>query len=107
MENTELNINGTIYIPKQEKNSPIKICILQRGWIMVGHYSEEGDNCKLENSATIRTWGTTKGLGELALEGKTSKTILDFNYGVVRFHKLTIVCTIDCNEETWSKILNK
>ena len=75
MENTELNINGTIYIPKQEKNSPIKICILQRGWIMVGHYSEEGDNCKLENSATIRTWGTTKGLGEQTLRHGT-KTII-------------------------------
>lgn len=84
--------------------SNIKIVVLQRGWVMIGRWSEKGDMCSLDDAHIIRRWGTTNGLGELALEGKKSNTKLD-KAGHVDFHRLTIVATIDCKADLWDKEL--
>jgi hypothetical protein len=98
-------IDGIEYIPSNTSNSPIKIVILQRGWVVIGKYAEEeNDMCILTDAYVIRAWGTSNGLGELALEGKQSNTKLD-KTGVVRFHKLTTVGIIDCVEKKWNKEL--
>ena len=81
-------------------NGPIKIAILQRGWVFVGRFSKEGSDCMLENAYCIRQWGTTKGLGELT-NGPTSKTVLD-DAGTVRFHELGVIALVDVNNEKWS-----
>jgi len=98
----EITIDGIKYLPSTEvTKSEIKIVILQRGWVVIGRYSEEeNDMCVLVDAYVIRTWGTTKGLGELAIEGKKTNTTLD-KTGVVRFHKLTTVGIIDCVESKW------
>lgn len=101
----ELEVNGQTYVLKgaqstEPKNSDIKIVILQRGWVMIGRYSVDGEIVTLENAYVIRTWGTTKGLGELALEGKQSSTKLD-KAGHVEFHILTVVATINCDDKLW------
>ena len=83
-------------------NSPVKIVILQRGWVFVGRFKQTGSNCILENAHCIRVWGTTKGLGEL-INCPLKNTVLDPS-GTVRFHELTVVAMIDCNEIGWSKI---
>lgn len=105
----ELEVNGVTYVEKgsqksEPKNSTIKIVVLQRGWALIGRWSQEGDMCNLENAHVIRLWGTTKGLGELALEGKTSKTTLD-KAGSVDFHILTTVLIINADEKLWDKEL--
>lgn len=99
----EVIIDGITYVKKEEAtNSPIKIVVLQRGWVVIGKYSEEeNDMCLLTSAKVIRSWGTTKGLGELALEGKQPNTKLE-ETGVVRFHILTSVAIIDCDETKWS-----
>ena len=84
--------------------SKIKIAILQRGWVFIGKFSKEGDVCKLTDAYNIRTWGTTKGLGEIAEGGTTSTTKLD-KVNDVLFHELGIVCMLDCKDSVWSKIL--
>lgn len=108
MENTstlinELEVNGKTYVLKGSNkvcsNSPIKIAILQRGWVFVGRFSKIGQDCKLENAYCIRQWGTTKGIGEL-VEGPTSKTVLDPT-PVVSFNEMTIVALIDVSENGW------
>ena len=81
----------------------IRIVILQRGWIYVGKYFEQGENCWLENASCVRSWGTTKGLGELAESGPTSSTKLD-SCPIVRFNKYSVVCTINC-AKLWDKKL--
>lgn len=81
-------------------NEMKKIVILQRGWVMVGNFSQEGPNCKLENAAVIRRWGTTRGIGEIAENGPTKDTILD-PVPTVHFHELTVVAIIDCNKANW------
>ncbi len=106
----ELEVNGEVYVLKgtqstEPKNSDIKIVILQRGWVMIGRYSKDGDMVTLENAYVIRTWGTTKGLGELALDGKQSSTKLD-KAGHVEFHILTVVATINCDDTKWDSGLN-
>ena len=110
--NTEINeveINGTKYVRKDtvksvEYTGDIKIVILQRGWIYIGRFERNGNDCKLHNAANIRIWGTTKGLPEL-VNGPTSKTILDKSDGVIEFDYLTVVHTITVNQAKWASIL--
>lgn len=101
----EVEINGKTYVlkgtGKQEFTGPIKIVILQRGWVMIGKFEKNGSDCKLHNASVIRSWGTTKGLGELA-NGPTCSTKLDPCHGVVEFHELTIVAMITVNQNKWS-----
>lgn len=84
----------------QHQESPVKIAILQRGWVFVGRFSKTGSDCVLNNALCIRQWGTTKGLGEL-VNGPTSSTKFDES-GTVRFHELGIIALIDCDESKWS-----
>ena len=110
-EVSEVKINGVDYIRKdlvgkqEEIKGDIKIVILQRGWVMVGKFEKNGDDCKLHNASVIRVFGTTKGLGEIAKGGPTSTTKLDKCFGVVEFDKLTIIATIACSEDKWAKEL--
>ena len=78
----------------------IKIAILQRGWVFVGRFYQEGVQCWLDEAACIRNWGTTRGLGEIAEHGPTSATKLE-STPKVRFHEGGIVCLIDCVESKW------
>jgi hypothetical protein len=98
-------INGVEYVPKSEIKTQapgaVKIVILQRGWVMVGYYKREGDNCSLSNASVIRTFGTTNGLGEIAAGGPTKETKLDPCNGLVEFHRLTEVATITCEDSKW------
>jgi hypothetical protein len=103
-----ITVEGKDYVPVdsvREYDGDIKIVILQRGWIMVGRFERNGSDCKLHNASVIRKWGTTKGLGEIANNGKLPETILDKCYGVVEFDYLTVVACISCREEVWEKEL--
>lgn len=105
----KVTIDGIDYIPaskvKQNQDSPIKIVILQRGWCLVGRFEKKGSECKLYDASVIRTWGTTKGLGELANDGPKTATKLDKCNGLVEFDYLTVVASIACDESKWSKTL--
>lgn len=109
MTQDKVTINGVEYVRKGldqiEHSGDIKIVVLQRGWIMVGRFERNGQDCKLHNASVIRRWGTTKGLGEIASGGPTSSTILDKCGGVVGFDYLTVVHTLDCNEAKWKSAL--
>lgn len=80
----------------------MQIVILQRGWIVIGLLTRKGNECRVENASVIRFWGTTKGLGEIAKNGPTEKTVLD-PCPTVRFHYLTMVAQMDCSECKWQK----
>lgn len=72
----------------------VRILVLQRGWVVVGSYSEQGDECVLTDASVIRRWGTTRGLGELR-DGPLKDTVLD-PCGTVRVHRLAVVMQIEC-----------
>jgi hypothetical protein len=108
-EINEIEINGIKYVRKdsvkevKEFTGDIKIVVLQRGWIYIGRFERNGNNCKLHNAYNIRIWGTTKGLPEL-VNGATNKTILDKCEGVVEFDYLTVIHTITVNPDKWKLI---
>lgn len=77
------------------------IVILQRGWVVVGDFTQDGSQCTVRNGSVVRRWGTTKGLGQLAMEGPTSNTVLD-PMPETSFHELTIVAKLKCSEK-WEK----
>lgn len=82
------------------RDGGVRIVILQRGWIVVGHVYEGDLETRVENAAVVRRWGTKKGLGEIAANGPLESTLLD-DCGTVRAHPMTIVAQIDCNQEKW------
>jgi len=84
----------------------IRIVILQRGWVMVGEYviSEDGIHRSLLKGYNIRNWGTTRGLGEIAMNGPTDKTVLD-PVPEVEFHELTEIASLKCKESKWKKLI--
>jgi hypothetical protein len=60
-----------------KKQKDYRIVVLQRGWVVVGEYAEDEKTITVKNGSVIRRWGTTKGLGELAIKGALPNTILD------------------------------
>ncbi len=85
---------------KRIDDGGVRICILQRGWVVVGKYSQIGSECKLTDANVIRTWGTTKGLGEIASNGPTTSTKLD-PCPDVYFHELVGVFQMKCEDSKW------
>lgn len=80
----------------------MKICVLQRGWVLVGELEKDNNYFNLKKANFIRRWGTTKGLGEIAENGPTSDTILDPTPNV-RFHESQMIFCISCSEKNWTE----
>lgn len=88
-------IDGVEYTPITDSTpAERRIVVAQRGWVFVGNWSQNGTEVTLTNASVIRRWGTTKGLGQLALDGPTASTVLD-PCGTARFHIESIVTTLD------------
>ena len=83
----------------------IRVVILQRGWVAVGLYSEEGGHCLLRPGAIVREWGTKHGLGELCANGPTADTVLD-PFREWRSHELTVVGDMRCEAAKWMELVN-
>jgi hypothetical protein len=110
MNDKTIKIDEVEYVRKDsiqvaEPSGPIKIAILQRGWVMVGCFERNGSDCRLHNASVIRIWGTQKGLGEIAANGPTKDTVLDKCYGVVEFDFLTVVALIAVEESKWESAI--
>lgn len=79
-----------------------RIVVVQAGWVFVGDYvfDKELRVAFLTDAYCIRVWGTTAGLGELALQGKKPATVLDFT-GEVQIPENSVVATIKCKPGVW------
>ena len=81
---------------------PTKIVIAQRGWVFVGQVEEASPTqLVIHGAKNIRRWGTSNGLGEIAMHGPTDRTELD-HAGTVRIHPLAVVATLDCDASKWT-----
>ena len=86
---------------KIKKDTNLQIVVLHRGWVVVGRFFLDDDQVTIYDARIIRRWGTTKGLGELAENGPTEKTVLD-PAGIIRTHVFGVVFTLDIKDEsTW------
>lgn len=97
---TTISIDGVEYVRADSlgptEHTEWRIVVAQRGWVFVGQYDADDNEVVLSNAKVIRVWGTTSGLGQLALSGPTKDTILD-PAGTVRLHPMSIVATLDTN----------
>ena len=89
-------------VSEPARPSAWRIVVLQRGWVVVGQVSQSGDDVTITDASVIRTWGTTKGLGELALNGPLPRTKLD-PCGTVRAHVAAIVMQMESDGAKWRK----
>jgi hypothetical protein len=96
-----ITIDGVIYTRAVDATpTEWRIVIAQRGWVFVGRWNQDGEQVTLTDAKTIRVWGTTAGLGQLAINGPTTKTICD-PAGTVRMHILGVVATLDTQVTAW------
>lgn len=87
---------GTTTIVVSENRS---IIVLQSGWVFVGTKEHETEQTiTYSDAATIRVWGTTKGLGELAINGATATTVLD-KCGHLVVNKVALLFTIPVSSD--------
>ena len=80
---------------KQNKQATQHIVIADRGWVWVGNVKETKDRVTISNARCIRRWGTTKGVGELAINGPQPETVLD-PCGTVVVPTRAVIATILC-----------
>ena len=105
MESIEtIKINEIEYVRKdalKTNEGPIKIAVLDRGFVYVGHVTinDDGQMLVINHAKNIRSWGTTKGLGELVI-GPTPSTKLD-NVGTVRVPFRALISLIDVEQDKW------
>jgi hypothetical protein len=83
----------------------VRVVVLQRGWVVVGLYSQKGDRIFIRNASVVRRWGTTKGVGELAESGPLANTILDKCARPVSANIAAEVLTVECNPDKWASVL--
>ena len=99
----ELVVNGIRYLRAPEIGNDVRICVLDRGWVVIGTYTETNGICELHNAAVIRIWGTTgTGLPSLAT-GPKSETKLDKcpAGNTIRFRASSEILTINCDAKAW------
>lgn len=94
-------VDGVEYFPRAS-DSPMRIVVLDRGFVVVGAVSEVGDYVVIDDCRCVRRWGTTGGLGQLASCGPLAETKLD-PQPRTRVHKLQVVQMIDCEEDKWKR----
>lgn len=96
----EQEITEKVY--KKIADAEKRIVVLQQGWVLMGNitpHATKPDQYRIENGSVIRKWGTTRGLGEIAIQGPTSETILD-EFGSGEFPRLAVLFFIDCQHKT-------
>ena len=79
----------------KNKRTDVRIVVAISGWVFMGEYKSCGDHVTLENASCVRVWGTSAGLGEIALHGPTERTVLD-PAGFVEIPMNSVVATIKC-----------
>ena len=97
----KMNMDNEKIKGKMNMENALLIVILQRGWVVVGRVTRSDNQLIITEASVVRRWGTTSGLGEIAMNGPTANTILD-KCGTVRVHELAVVATMDCVEAKWT-----
>lgn len=55
------------------------IVVVEGGWVfLTENLLEFESGWMMHDTSVIRVWGTTAGLGEIALKGPTTETVLDY-----------------------------
>lgn len=72
------------------------IVVIDQGFVLMGEIEHEDATClRLANADCIRVWGTSQGLGQIALKGPTKDTTLD-PVGVAEIYHHSLIMKIPC-----------
>ena len=83
--------------------NPYRICVLDRGFVVIARCPDlltVALYLELQDSRTVRSWGTSEGLGEL-VNGPTSQTVLDAKIAREVVPVRAILRVIDVDQEPW------
>ena len=78
------------------------IVVASAGFAYVGDCAWGRGGLTITNAKNIRRWGTTGGLGQLAMNGPTEKTVVD-NVGIIFIPTHAIIHTIITERSKWRK----
>lgn len=84
--------------PTTNTTTDKRIVVLTNAWVFIGNYHPAAGvkPAYLTDASCVRVWGTTAGLGEIAMKGPTPNTVLD-PCGIVLLDSPTnILFTIPC-----------
>ena len=79
----------------------IALVSADRGHVWVGAVVTEGAWCIITDGRTVRTWGTDRGLGQLAEEGPRPNTVLDKEWDQVRVPLKAVIAIRPCRGSSW------
>jgi len=86
---------------KREVFTGFAITVVDKGFVYVGDVECGTDWCVIQNAMNLRRWGTTKGLGELALCGPNENTVMD-KVGTIRVPMHALISIIDTEKVKWN-----
>lgn len=91
--------------PSKTVNYGYAIVVLDRGFVYIGDVACDGDMCHISGASNVRYWGTTGGLGQLALTGPTDKTKSDAvgNVYAPMHAVISIIRVIPVAEAAWKR----
>lgn len=84
------------------ENHGLQIVVCDRGFVYVGKVTTDDKWCVITDAKNIRSWGTSKGLGELANSGPLSGTKLD-EVGTVKAPMKAVIHLIACETKKWKQ----
>ena len=76
------------------------IVVLDKGFVYVGNAECDGEWCVIRDARNVRKWGTSDGLGQLALNGPQPETVLD-KVGTVRAPMRAVISLIETEVKLW------
>ena len=86
---------------KKKKETQKFIIAIDNAFVFLGYISFlNSEEFEITECSSIRNYGTTKGLGQLALEGLQKDTKLD-SFGIVIFPKTRLLFKIPCTHESF------
>lgn len=97
----EIVVDGIKYIPMQDFG-PIKIVVLERGFVYVGRVeSDIADDITIRGARSLIRWGTTEHLGQL-VNGPLPNTKLGSSC-TVQVRRGQVIHMIEVNNDAWNK----
>ncbi len=82
--------------------TPTHIVVVESGWVFAAVLEDITGDIRASECAVIRSWGTTNGLGQLALKGPTKETMLDM-CNITYIPKAKVLFTMECVPLVWIK----
>lgn len=73
------------------------VVVVDNGFVFWGDLRVVEDMCEISNGYNLRRFGTTRGLGQLAIEGPTIETQAD-KITVIHVLKTRVVFVMECND---------